>query len=41
MEKIKYKNLSNWLKVAVVGMWIFVGFEVLGFLLGFLVGLTS
>jgi len=35
---IKYKDLSGWLKVAVIGMWIVTGIYVLAFMVGFIWG---
>lgn len=37
-KMITYKQLSPWLKIAVVGMWIIVGLQALGFLAGFIAG---
>lgn len=37
--KVKYKDLSSWLKVAVIMGWVFLIELVLTFLYGFLVGL--
>lgn len=34
-EKIGFKNLSGWLKTAIVLLWISIGLDVLFFLIGF------
>lgn len=39
MEKIKFKNLSGWLKAAVVCTWIVTGIYALSFIVGFIVGI--
>ena len=33
--KVKYENLSGWLKAAVICMWITLGWYALAFLYGF------
>lgn len=40
-EKIKFKDLSGWLKVAIIGGWLLVGYFVFLFIFGFIVGLTG
>jgi len=35
-QTIRYKDLSIWLKIAVVTSWIILGLWIAGFLIGFL-----
>lgn len=39
MTKIKFKELSAWLKVAIIASWITAGYYALAFLVAFLEGL--
>jgi len=41
MEKVKFNNLSGWLKTAIVLTWIIIGIYGLSFLVGFIIGLIS
>lgn len=35
-NKITYKDLSSWLKVAIIGGFVSISYLVIGFLVGFL-----
>ena len=37
-EKIKFSDLSNWLKAIIILMWIVVGVNILAFVVGFIIG---
>jgi len=37
--KVKFSDLSTWLKVAVVGAWVVSGFYLLMFIVGFIQGM--
>ena len=39
METIKYKNLSGWLKLAIVTSYVIGVFYAIAFLYGFIIGL--
>lgn len=39
MEKIKFANLSIWLKLGIIGGLITFGYFVISFLAGFIIGL--
>ena len=41
MTKIKYEDLSGWLKFAIIISWICGGIVVLSFLLGFIEGILG
>jgi len=40
-EKIKYENLSGWLKALVIMAWIFVGLFGMSFVFAFIKGFMS
>lgn len=40
-EKIKFENLSGWLKATVVVTWVLFGITALSFLVGFVIGLLG
>jgi ABC-type Fe3+ transport system permease subunit len=40
-QKIKFKDLSAWLKIAVVFVWILAGYFVLVFLVGIILGVAD
>lgn len=41
MEKIRFKNLSGWLKTAIILSWIVGGFYAIAFLIGFIAEITT
>jgi len=41
MEKIRYKDLSGWLKLAIVGGWATILVYGMSFLIGFVIGLLE
>lgn len=41
MEKISFKNLSAWLKTLVICGWVFIGFTIFLFLIGFVIGIIE
>jgi len=41
MEKIRFKDLSGWLKTVVVFGWILFGFYSLYFIAGFILGVIE
>jgi hypothetical protein len=40
-EQIRFRDLSVWLKIAVIGSWIYLGLFLIGFIYGFLSTLSS
>jgi hypothetical protein len=40
-EKIKFKDLSNWIKIAIIGGWIFMFTFILSFIIGFIQGIIA
>jgi hypothetical protein len=40
-EKIRYKDLSNWLKAIVVAVWVMGGIWAISFLVGFIQGIAG
>jgi len=38
-EKVKFNNLSPALKTAIILLWIMLGFQFIGFMWGFFIGL--
>lgn len=41
MEKVKFKDLSNWLKFGIIIGWFLGGYMVLSFIVGFLSGILG
>lgn len=40
-EKVRFKDLSMPLKVLVVACWVVISWNIIGFLAGFIIGLTA
>ena len=38
-EKIKFRDLSGWLKLGIIMGWVFLGEFILAFFYGFMIGL--
>jgi ABC-type phosphate transport system auxiliary subunit len=41
MEKIKFKDLSNWLKASLIFVWIIAGYYALAILIGVILAITD
>jgi hypothetical protein len=41
MDKIKFKDLSGWLKAAIIVSWYNLGYYIFWFLIGFIEGLLG
>lgn len=40
-DKIRFKDLSPWLKTSIIFLWIVVGINILAFMIGFIIGLIE
>jgi hypothetical protein len=40
-QKIKFKDLSNWLKVAIISMWVCMGYLALSILVGIILAIID
>ena len=41
MEKIKFKDLSGWLKASLIFLWIIAGYYALAVLVGIILAITD
>ena len=41
MEKTRFRDLSGWLKAAIIGGWVALGSFGISFIIGFFAGLLS
>lgn len=40
-DKIKFKDLSNWLRLAIIAGWFTVAYFVIFFMVGFIMGIVE
>lgn len=40
-KKVRFKDLSFWLKAGIIAAWIYGGYAIVAFILGFIEGLTG